>query len=293
MPSSWAFNIEIREDERDRAGGELPLVSVIMPTYNSASVLPFAIESVLAQTFSDLQLIVVNDASCDGTEDLLRWYSRKDNRIVVTRNSHNSRNAHIQWEPRNDGLKLAQGHVIAYLDDDNTWDLTFLQVMTGILRENPNIMLCYCNSRNFYSPDEKSKAIRRDARALLDEGHDWAVFSDSEFTVGDLGRRGYIDTNEMIHRASVFRRLLSLWRTCHPNRCDINRAQGAIRPGRRHNDLDLAERIATEFGRDALLHSPQVLVNFYYPSHARRQSNLASAFCPGASITAITPAGTS
>ncbi|MGA3307245.1 MAG: glycosyltransferase family A protein [Xanthobacteraceae bacterium] len=244
-----------------------------MPTYNSESSLLFAVESVLCQTLCDFQLIIVDDASCDGTADLLRWYCGKDDRIAVVTNTRNSRNGHIEWEPRNDGLKLAQGSLIAYLDDDNTWEPTFLEVMTAVLFDNPTVMLCYCNSRNFYSPYEKSRAVRQDARVLVAEGGDWAVFSDSDFTTGNFGRTGYIDTNAMVHRASVFRRLSSLWRTWHPNRCEINRAQGAVRPDRRHNDLDFAERIVAEFGRDAVLHCPQVLINFYYPSYNRRPAS--------------------
>ena len=106
-----------------------PLVSVVMPVWNLAPVLPTAIDSVLSQTLDDLELIVVDDASTDATADVVEHYRRADSRVRVMRNTTNSRRSNIEWEPRNNGLQLARGAFIAYLDADNAWDPTALEVL--------------------------------------------------------------------------------------------------------------------------------------------------------------------
>ena len=82
-----------------------------------------------------------------------------------------------------------------------------------------------------------------------------------------LGDSQYIDTNEIMHRTSVFQRFNYLWSTFHARREVINSNQIIRKPYRRHNDLDLAERIIEEYGIQKCFHLPRTLVNFYYDSY--------------------------
>ncbi|AUV82860.1 glycosyl transferase family 2 [Salinigranum rubrum] len=90
-------------------------VSVVVPTYNCADVLPRTIESVLAQTLSDLELIVVDDASTDETESVVSGYD--DPRIRYVRHPTNRGGS----AARNTGIANARGTYVAFLDADDEW----------------------------------------------------------------------------------------------------------------------------------------------------------------------------
>ena len=99
----------------------MPRVSIIMPTYNRASLVGRAIESVRSQTYQDWELIIVDDASTDDTPYVLSEWSLRDERIRVFRNERN------QYPDisgiLNRGLVEAKGVYIARLDDDDYWIL--------------------------------------------------------------------------------------------------------------------------------------------------------------------------
>ncbi len=94
-----------------------PLVSVIVPTYNREKLIPQAIDSVLAQTYKNWELIIVDDRSTDGTKELVKKYIEKDNRIKYILNTHNQGPSGA----RNQGLEIAKGEYIAFLDSDDVW----------------------------------------------------------------------------------------------------------------------------------------------------------------------------
>ena len=94
---------------------EQPLVSVIMPTYNHAKFIGKAIESVLNQTYKNLELIVIDNYSEDDTEKIVA--SHKDDRIVYLK----FRNNGIIAASRNHGIKHSYGEYIAFLDSDDIW----------------------------------------------------------------------------------------------------------------------------------------------------------------------------
>ena len=104
-----------------------PRVSVILPTYNRAPTLPRAIGSVLAQTFGDLELIVVDDGSTDSTADLVSGIG--DPRIVYSRRERPSGVS----AARNAGVALARGELIAFQDSDDEWLLDKLARQVELL----------------------------------------------------------------------------------------------------------------------------------------------------------------
>jgi glycosyltransferase involved in cell wall biosynthesis len=95
----------------------VPRVSVIIPTYNWSTVLPFSIGSVLRQTFGDFELLVVGDGCTDDSEAVVRRFSG-DGRVrwinLATNTGHQS-------GPNNEGLRQASGQLIAYLGHDDLW----------------------------------------------------------------------------------------------------------------------------------------------------------------------------
>jgi len=240
-----------------------------MPVCNVERALPAAVESVLGQSLTDLELIIVDDASTDATPKVIERYRSIDPRIRVVHNTTNSRRSNIEWEPRNNGLQLARGAFVAYLDGDNSWDAQALATLADVLLGNPEIQLAYCRSRNFHDPGEIEAVIAADARVAVERDENSVVFAQENLDLAELGRSQYVDTNEMMHRASVFRALGSLWYTAHPRRAWVNANQGKRCRYRRHNDLDLVERIIRTFGAGSVAQVPEVLVNFFYPSAPR------------------------
>ncbi|MDP1625104.1 MAG: glycosyltransferase [bacterium] len=117
---------------------DTPLISIIVPTYNRADLIGEALESVLAQSFSSWELIIMDDCSTDNTAAIVRQFLARDSRIRYIKNEKNlgiARN-------RNTGIELTKGSLIAMLDSDDTWtDKNKLQKQADFLRENPDHVL--------------------------------------------------------------------------------------------------------------------------------------------------------
>ena len=92
-----------------------PLVSVVMPVYNGEKYLREAVESILSQTFSDFEFIIVDDASTDSTSEILAEYAALDSRIKVLQNQTNQRPSNSA----NRAISLARGRYIARMDADD------------------------------------------------------------------------------------------------------------------------------------------------------------------------------
>lgn len=94
-----------------------PLVSIVMPAYNGDRFIETAIRSVIAQTLTDWELIVMDDGSQDSTVDIAQRMAKEDSRIAVVRNEANMGVA----KTRNRGMDLAAGSYVALLDCDDVW----------------------------------------------------------------------------------------------------------------------------------------------------------------------------
>ena len=94
-----------------------PDISVILPTFNRGNVVHHAIDSILNQTFNNLELIIINDASTDNTKQVLDEYQKKDPRIKIINNAQNYGCA----QSRNIGLQYVQSNTIAFMDDDDQY----------------------------------------------------------------------------------------------------------------------------------------------------------------------------
>lgn len=115
-------------------------VSIILATYNRAHLISRAIESVLEQSFSDWELIIVDDASTDNTEEICQqWRMRYPEKIIYSRGEENlgiARNS-------NRGLLMAKGAYIAIIDDDDRWsDKNKLQKQVDFLDKNGEYVAC-------------------------------------------------------------------------------------------------------------------------------------------------------
>ena len=113
----------------------MPQVSVIIPTYNRAHLVGEAIDSVLSQTYDDLELIVVDDGSQDGTRDVVAAYG---SRLTYLHQEHRGVSA-----ARNRGIEEARGNYLSFLDSDDLWlkEKLFLQMES--MKLHPETLICY------------------------------------------------------------------------------------------------------------------------------------------------------
>lgn len=118
-----------------------PLVSIVMPCFNGAEHLPMSVGSVMAQTFSDWELFVVDDGSTDGSFEWLQ--TQADPRLRVVRQTNQGVSA-----ARNAGIARASAPYMAFLDADDTWAPAFLESMVAALRRHPKAVLAYCGWQN-------------------------------------------------------------------------------------------------------------------------------------------------
>lgn len=106
------------------------LVSIIMPSYNTARFIDKTIESVLKQTYKNWELLIVDDCSTDNTDEIVSKYD--DKRIIYLKNQKNSGAA----VSRNKALKNAKGKWIAFLDSDDLWYPTKLEEQINYMKKN-------------------------------------------------------------------------------------------------------------------------------------------------------------
>jgi len=121
----------------------MPAVSVIMPAYHAERYLHSAVESVLRQSFSDLELIIVDDGSSDRTVEIARRYEQRDPRVRVIEQANAG-----PGPARNAGFRVATGRLFAFLDSDDEWDETFLAEHVAILDARPDLDVVVGNARN-------------------------------------------------------------------------------------------------------------------------------------------------
>ena len=121
----------------------VPLVSVIVPTYNRVGVVLRAVRSILNQTEADFEVLVVDDGSTDDTPNVLA--SIEDRRVRVLRTDHVGLSG-----ARNLAIDAARGTWIAFLDDDNEWLPTYLERQLAAAAAMPDAVAVYCPAQSYH-----------------------------------------------------------------------------------------------------------------------------------------------
>ncbi|MDP8263002.1 MAG: glycosyltransferase [Candidatus Ancaeobacter aquaticus] len=128
---------------------EIPLVSIITPLFNAESFIGEAIESVQRQTYSNWEMIIVDNCSTDNSRDIVRKYIDKDKRIRLITSKYNSGGP---ARPRNIGIYNSNGKYISFLDADDYWLDCKLEKQVVFMGDNPDVFLLY--SRFFVMKDK-------------------------------------------------------------------------------------------------------------------------------------------
>lgn len=129
-----------------------PIVSVLLPTFRRAEsgLFEAAVRSVLEQDFKELELIIIDDASTDGTAELIRSFMQQDPRVSCIRHTFN---VGLPAISEYEGYLRARGEYIAFMFDDNEWELDFVGKTVSYMDRN-HAKVSYGKMKSFYSADQ-------------------------------------------------------------------------------------------------------------------------------------------
>ena len=170
--------------------GSLPTLSVLMPVYNGMEYLIPAIDSILAQTYVDFELIIVNDGSTDGTQSIIDSY--RDPRIVAI----SQKNQGVA-RSLNNGLDLARGKYIRRHDADDTSSPDSFQIQIDFLEKHPEYVMV-CGQQAFMTASGKIARRFRLPNAGFFKGGDVVDLEFSHFTISS--------SSPVVHGTACFRR---------------------------------------------------------------------------------------
>jgi len=172
-----------------------PLVSVVMPTFNRLEFLPAAVESVLAQTLSEWELIIVDDGSNSETLDYLRSLTRDERvRLLSLRRTGNAGAA------RNAGIAVARATLLAFLDSDDLWAPNKLERQLAALHANPKCRWSYTafvliDAEGIPLPSEQTRPWTP---------HSGEIFTQTVRTTASIRLPSVIARSELIRDAGAF-----------------------------------------------------------------------------------------
>ncbi len=161
--------------------GLRPKVSVVIPCYNHGIYLDEAVDSILAQSFNDFEIVIVNDGSTDPfTKDLLARYHRPKTRVLHTENAGVS-------SARNSGIAAARGEYILPLDADDRVAPSYIEKGVAILDARPEVGIVYCDEQMFGERNDVWIMPEYDPVALLFDNH---IFPSAFFRKSDWEKVG-------------------------------------------------------------------------------------------------------
>lgn len=136
-------------------------VSIIMPVYNGAKTIKKAINSVLKQTYNNIQLIIINNGSTDSTEEIIKSIESKNKIIYIYTDIPNVSNA------RNIGIDKADGEYITFIDADDEYESNFIERMINRIKEDQS-QIVSCNFKTLYSKEVKNIKKYKDIERTTD-----------------------------------------------------------------------------------------------------------------------------
>jgi glycosyltransferase involved in cell wall biosynthesis len=127
-----------------------PLVSIIVSCYNQAHCITNTLESVVGQTYTNWECIIVDDGSKDTSAALIKEFIKDDTRFKYIFQDNQGVSV-----ARNTGFKLASGNFVNFLDGDDTFLPNKLKEQVQVFEDNPEIAICICNHNHYYEKENK------------------------------------------------------------------------------------------------------------------------------------------
>lgn len=172
----------------------IPLISVIIPTYNSAKYIERAVDSILAQGLKNLEVIIIDDASTDNTQDVLRSKYLNNHTVKIILHDKNKK----QGESRNTGLNIAKGKYIFFLDSDDWIESKALSHLASIAEEyNVEIVACGINMVWENNKSEKYHAFAFSTKGGRDALNHFIDYRIGSIVWNKLYLREFIERNKL------------------------------------------------------------------------------------------------
>lgn len=184
-------------------------VSVIIPNYNYARFLQQRIESVLAQTYTDYEIILLDDASTDDSVSILNHYKTNSRVAHLEINSVNTGSPFAQWQK---GISLSRGKYIWIAESDDAADSSFLEKAVSVLNQYPHASFCFLGS---HCIDEKGNELSTDfdrwTSKQLRRPYNLGVFDGEDYIKHNLYWRNYIyNASGVVFRKQCFEQIKDL-----------------------------------------------------------------------------------
>lgn len=149
-------------------------ITIIIPVYNTEKYINQCIDSILCQTYKNIEVVLVDDGSSDKCPKILDEYARKDKRVTVIYNTNGGAST-----ARNTGVKAAKGHYLTFMDSDDYWnDKTALQCLVNQIHEYSSDVL-YWGYKKYYEKEMEFKEypVMLDRNDVLRTAKDDAIYS--------------------------------------------------------------------------------------------------------------------
>ena len=139
-------------------------ISVIIPCYNVEKYLAKCLDSLINQTFKDIEIICVNDGATDSTPSILKEFSKKDSRIKVIDKVNGGLSS-----ARNAGLEVVTSPYVAFLDSDDYYELDTLEIAYSAMIENNVDFVCWNICKTWENGEQKEEKLELKGRLKIDE----------------------------------------------------------------------------------------------------------------------------
>lgn len=174
-----------------------PLISIIVPVFNVENYLEKCIESIIAQTYQNIEIILVDDGSEDNSGRICDKFAKEDSRIVVIHKKNGGLST-----ARNAGIDIAKGFFIGFIDSDDYVSVDFCEILLqAIINEKADMAIC-----NFLSVDENYNSIQENNTNLPIKN---SCVNADEFMKGYCGEFGwyYVIACNKLYKKSLFNSL--------------------------------------------------------------------------------------
>ena len=136
-----------------------PLISIVIPSYNQAKYIGFNLDSILAQTYKNFEVIFIDDGSKDETAEIVKAYTERDSRVKYFHQQNSERAV-----ARSYGISLTNGKYVCLVDSDDTWREDKLEKQLSVMEADPEIVLCYASVNRI---DPENKALKTAPRQQM------------------------------------------------------------------------------------------------------------------------------
>lgn len=165
------------------------LISIIVPVYNVKHYLRHCLDTIAMQSYQNLEIILIDDGSTDGSGEICDSFSKFDNRCVVIHQSNQG-----LWAARNSGQRVAKGDYIMFVDSDDYLHIDMVKYLYNALVQNPQCSFSMCNYKSTESLDEDTLVICNPSSRILS--------TEQVFSIGDEGLV-YVVWNKLYRRSLI------------------------------------------------------------------------------------------